>query len=238
MEEHITFYDLKDNIILNTFKDFHLLIQSLIIPTAEIKEEIEVIPGTSNIIDYTEALTGDVNYNQRIIPIELAGIKNKSEFLSTHSKFQNKLHGQKVKMILSEEPNFYWIGRVSVGDINPYGILRNIDLEIKVDPYKYDLTASNEDWLWDPFSFKDGIINETNNLKVDGELTVNIYGRRKKVVPKITCDTPMKVIFNSNEYNLSALTQKVLDIQICEGQNTLKFIGNGTVIIDYRGGSL
>lgn len=238
MEEYITFYDLKDNIILNTFKDFHLLIQSLIIPTAEIKEEVEVIPGTSNIIDYTEALTGNVNYNQRIIPIELAGIKNKSEFLSTYSKFQNKLHGQKVKMILSEEPNFYWIGRVSVGDINPYGILRNIDLEIKVDPYKYEINSSADDWLWDPFSFEDGIINETNNLKVDGELTVNIYGRRKTVVPKITCDTPMKVIFNSNEYNLSALTQKVLDIQICEGQNTLKFIGNGTVTIDYRGGSL
>ena len=51
MEEYITFYDLKGNIILNTFKDFHILIQSLVIPTAEVKEEIEEIPGTSDILD-------------------------------------------------------------------------------------------------------------------------------------------------------------------------------------------
>lgn len=238
MEEYIIFYDLKGNLILNTFKDFHLLIQGLTIPSAVVKEEIEEIPGTSDILDYTETLNGDINYERRVIPIELSGIKNRNEFLSIHSKFQNLLHGKNVKMILSEEPNFYWIGRVSVGDVNPYDALRSINLEVKVDPYKYEISSSADDWLWDPFSFVDGIINECKDLAVDGTLDVIIQGRRKHVIPKIVCDSEMTVTFNDITYNLSAGTNEVLDIEILEGENVLTFIGNGTVSIDYRGGSL
>ncbi|MBO5348996.1 MAG: mtfA protein [Clostridia bacterium] len=237
MEQYITFYDLKGNLILNTFKDFHVLIQELTIPSAVVKEEIEEIPGTSDILDYTES-NGDVHYERRVIPIELAGIKNRDEFLSIHSKFQNLLHGKNVKMIFSEEPNFYWIGRVSVGDINPYGVLRSINLEVKVDPYKYEIISSADDWLWDPFSFVDGIINECKDLVVNGALDVTIQGRRKHVIPKIISDSEMTVTFNDVTYNLSAGINEVLDIEILEGQNLLTFKGNGTVSVDYRGGSL
>ena len=113
-----------------------------------------------------------------------------------------------------------------------------ITIDCDVEPYKYDITSSDEDWLWDSFCFESGIINETKDLKVDGELEIIIYGRRKKVIPKITCDNPIQVVFNSNTYNLSTGTQKVLNIQICEGENELKFIGTGTISIEYRGGSL
>lgn len=238
MEEYILFYDLKDNLILNTYSDFNLLIQSITIPSATVKEEIEEIPGSSDILDYTEALTGDVNFQRRIIPIELKGIKSKDEFLSIHSQFQNKLHGKKVKMILSEEPNFYWIGRVNVLDVEPYEITRNINIELVADPYKYEIQSAAEDWLWDPFSFIDGIINECKDLEVNGELEVNLYGRRKHIIPIIVCSDNMTVEFNNVTYNLVAGSNEVLDIEIVEGKNTLKFTGNGTVSIDYRGGSL
>lgn len=238
MEEYITFYDLKGNLILNTYADFRLLIQELTIPKAEIKEEIEEIPGSSDILDYTETLAGDVNYNRRTIPIELKGIKNRKEYLNIHSKFQNLIHGKKVKMIFSQEPNFYWIGRVSVGDVNPLDFVRTISLEVTVDPYKYDLQSSADDWLWDPFSFENGIINECKDLAVSGTLDVTIYGRRKHVIPKIICDSEMTVTFNNTTYNLSSGTNEVLDIEIIEGENVLTFVGNGTVSIDYRGGSL
>ena len=240
MEESILFYDKYDNLILNTYSDFHLLIQELTIPTAQIKEEIVEIPGSSDVLDYTESLTGDVNFQRRPIPIELAGTKSITDFLNIHSQFQNKLHGKKVKMIFSEEPSFYWIGRVSVGEVDPYEIIRKINLEIIVDPYKYEIHTSAEDWLWDPFSFEDGIINETKDLIVDGELEVNIYGRRKLVSPKFTCECQdsLQCIFEGQTYNFINGTNYAPNIQIKEGQNTFKFIGNGKVTIEYRGGSL
>lgn len=143
-----------------------------------------------------------------------------------------------MKIRLSKDLNFYYLGKVKVGAFEENGLIRTVIIECDVEPYKYDLTASNEDWLWDPFDFESGIINETRGLQVNGELEVSIYGRRKRVIPKITCENPMQVIFNSNTYNLSAGIQKVLNIEICEGKNVLKFIGNGKVTIEYRGGSL
>lgn len=179
-----------------------------------------------------------MKFENRTIQIVLNKSKNKSCY-NEYSEIQNALHGKTMKIILSRDPNFYYKGMVKVQDFDRYSILQTITVECDVDPYKYDLTASNEDWLWDPFNFENGIINEnTNKIKVTNKREVVIYGRRKKVVPVISCDNRMQLIFNGKTYNLSATKQKVLDLQICEGKNTLTFVGNGNVTIEYRGGSL
>lgn len=238
MAEYITFYDKSNNKIANTYEDFRLLIKDINISEATVKEDVEDIPGTSDILDYTEVF-GDVQYNRRPITIELNGSKeNQDEFLKIYSKVQNALHGKSVKMIFSEEPDFYYVGRVNVAEYNPYTSIRLITLNVSADPYKYELTSSSEDWLWDPFSFIDGIINECKDLDVNGELEVDIYGRRKHIIPLISCDNEISVTFNNVTYNLSPGVNEVLDIEILEGKNTLKFKGNGKVTIDYRGGSL
>lgn len=143
-----------------------------------------------------------------------------------------------MKIRLSKDFNFYYLGKVSVGAFKENEIIRTITIECDVEPYKYDLYASDENWLWDPFSFIDGIINETKDLEVNGELEVKIYGRRKKVIPKFTCENDLQLIFNEQTYNLLAGTSYSPEIEICEGENILKFVGNGKVTIEYRGGSL
>lgn len=143
-----------------------------------------------------------------------------------------------MKIILSNDTNFYYKGKVKVKDFDRFSLKHVIDIECDVEPYKYDLTSSDEDWPWDPFDFETGIINETKDLEVNGELEVSILGRRKRVVPKIICDNPLELIFNGETYNLTAGTNNSPDIEICDGENILKFIGNGTVTIEYRGGSL
>lgn len=228
-------YVLFDN--YNTFSDFNLYIQKIEISEAEIKSESVDIPGGDGELDFTYALTGDAKFKNRKINITCANLK-KYVTLQEYSRVQNALHGKRMKIILSKDLSFYYLGKVSVGKFEVDGLIRFITIECDVDPYKYDILQSNEDWLWDPFNFEDGIINETNNIEVSGTKNVVIYGRRKRVVPWITCDNTMQVVFNSQTYNLSAGRQKVLNIEICEGINTLKFIGNGTVTIEYRGGSL
>jgi hypothetical protein len=48
----------------------------------------------------------------------------------------------------------------------------------------------------------------------------------------------MNVTFEGETYLLKAGEQKVYDIFFAEGENTLTFTGNGTISIDYIGGSL
>lgn len=231
IEEYILFGD------KNTYKDYKLLIQSLLISTPNPKEELIDIPGADGELDFSETLTGDIKYQKRTITISLAKRKNES-CLAEYSKIQNDLHSKTMKIILSNDPNFYYFGKVKVKDYDRYSLLHAIDIECDVEPYKYDLTSSDEDWLWDPFDFETGIINETRDLVVDGELEVSILGRRQKVVPKFVCENPLQLIFNEQTYNLPAGGSYSPDIEICEGENILKFIGNGTVTIEYRGGSL
>lgn len=231
IEEYILFGD------KNTYKDYKLLIQSLLISTPNPKEELVDLPGADGELDFSESLTGDIKYQKRTITISLAKRKNES-CLAEYSRIQNDLHSKIMKIILSEDSNFYYYGKVKVKDYDKYSLLHTIDIECDVEPYKYDLTSSDEDWLWDPFDFETGIINETRDLVVDGELEVSILGRRQKVVPKFVCENPLQLIFNEQTYNLPAGGSYSPDIEICEGENILKFIGNGTVTIEYRGGSL
>lgn len=221
----------------NTYRDYRLLIQSLTISTAEPKEELVEVPGMDGNLDFSESLTGDTVYQNRTINISLAKRKNKN-CLSEYSQIQNDLNGRTMKIILSDDPNFFYYGKVRVKDYDKYAILHAIDIECNVKPYKYDLYSSDEDWLWDPFSFIDGIINETKDLNVDGKLEIKITGRRKRVIPKITCENELQLIFNEQTYNLPSGTSYSPDIEICEGENILKFVGNGKVTIEYRGGSL
>ena len=107
-----------------------------------------------------------------------------------------------------------------------------------MNPYKYELTSSAEDWLWDTLDFETGIIREYSDMIVDGELTVSIEGTPLTVIPVITASNSMKVAFGGQTYDLKAGQNKFYGIKLRKGENTLTFTGNGTVTIDYRGGWL
>lgn len=237
MIDKIQFININNSKQYNSYEDFEFLIKEFSVDEATVKEEIVDIPGSSSFLDFSRSLTGDVNYNRRTINIVLNKRRGRI-FLQEYSKLQNALHGQRMKIIHSKDAGFYWIGTVKVGSFDPHAIVSEISVKCEVEAYKYDIQASNEDWLWDPFSFEDGIINETKDLLVDGELEVVIYGRRKNIVPTIICNKAIDVIFNGTIYNLSAGENYSPYIEISEGKNVFKFVGNATVSIEYRGGSL
>ena len=73
---------------------------------------------------------------------------------------------------------------------------------------------------------------------VSGTKSVRIIGRDKVIVPLIISNAAMTVTFNGVTYSVVSGNNKIYDIEIVEGENTLTFTGNGTISIDYRGGIL
>ena len=61
---------------------------------------------------------------------------------------------------------------------------------------------------------------------------------RKKTYPTITTTAAMSVTWEGKTYNLVEGVNKVYDLILNEGENILTFKGNGSVLIDYVGGSL
>lgn len=223
----------------HSYKDWNMILVSKDVATPEPKTNNIEIPGADGVIDLTEALTGDIKYNNRKLTFEFVIRREFGKHLAIQSKISNYLQGKKLKIIIDDDKSFYYLGRCIINQFESDNSIGKLVIEVDAEPYKYDIQSSLEDWVWDTFSFEDGIINvKTDDISISGEQEVIILGRRKKVSPEIKVSVDMEVEFKGNIYKLSAGKNKILDIQIEEGENILKFIGTGSVAIDYRGGSL
>ena len=59
-----------------------------------------------------------------------------------------------------------------------------------------------------------------------------------RVIPIFECSAEMQVTYNGVVYTLPKGKSRSPDLMLSEGDNKLIFNGNGTVSVDYQGGSL
>lgn len=223
---------------IHTYTDWKLKWYNLEISSPKAKTYTIDIPGMDGELDLTESLMGDVKYDNRTLKLSFEVEGDYYSWATLSSKFNNFCHGRKVKVILDTDPNYYWEGRISLSSTKDDYSYGEVELTMDAGAYKLEKYSSLEDWIWDDFSFEDGIIREYKDLKVNGSLQVIIPGRRKKIYPYITCSNAMQVTFNGSTYNLPRGTVQALGIELSDVENKLTFSGYGTVSINYRGGSL
>lgn len=227
----------------HSYDDWGLILKSRPVISPPSPKTVYVdIPASDGIIDLTESLTGDVKFENRTITCEFNVLDARNRWSNIYSEILDFLHGQTMKVILDEDPTYYYTGRLKVNEWKSNKKTSTITIEGTVEPYKLEMFSSLEDWEWDSFNFETGIIRDYGDIRVDDSLTFVIEGRRKAVVPsfivKSDDGTGLKVKFNGTTYNLVDGTNRVLNIIIKNGTNTLYFTGDGTVSIDYRGGRL
>lgn len=216
--------------------EFDFILSSKSISTPEPNFVFIEIPGTSDVIDLSESVSGDVEYKQRKISIVFETKLWANAYHSIYSKLANYIQGRKLKIVFNKDPGYYWIGRLAIADVKQHNSGQTITLTATVDPYKYETQSSLEPWDWDTFSFEDGIIRDYFDIAVPGSIT--IIGRRKRVCPKFICSGAMTVTYLGNTYNLAGGENIIPDIFLGEGEHVLIFGGSGIVDVDYRGASL
>lgn len=220
-----------------TCDDWGLKLQNLVVGMPDAKTNQTDIPGADGVLDLTDAM-GTVRYGNRELQMVFDVMGELDKWHGVTSEIANYLHGQRMKVILDTDPYYYYIGRLSLDSGKSDYLMNRVTISGNMDPYKYELQSSLEDWLWDPFNFRTGIIRNYKNLQVKGSRTVNIIGRRKPIVPTIISSAAMTVSFGGKQYSIQPGEQKVYEISIIEGDNYLVFTGDGTISIDYRGGIL
>lgn len=227
----------------HSYRDWGLILKSRPVISPPSPKTVYVdIPASDGIIDLTESLTGDVKFENRTITCEFNVLDARNRWSNIYSEILDFLHGQNMRIILDEDPTYYYIGRLKVNEWKSNKKTSTITIEGTVEPYKLEMFSSLEDWEWDSFNFETGIVRDYRNIRVDGSLNFTIEGRRKSVVPSFIVKSDdgsgLKVKFNGTTYDLVDGTDRVLNIIIKNGTNTLYFTGDGTVSIDYRGGRL
>lgn len=219
----------------HSFDDFGIYLTSKTINPPEPQTNTISVPLRDGSIDLTESLTNDVKYNDRKIDMTFSVVHPMEQWSDKVSEIENYLHGKRMKVVFDDDANYYYIGRLKVNEWSSQKSIGKLVIECVADPYKYDI---QDDWLWDSFDFENGYIRESENILVSGSTTVVIVGKRKKTYPTITASSAMTVAYNGATYNLTEGINKLYDMILDEGENTLTFSGSGSVLIEYTGGSL
>ena len=200
------------------------------------------VPGMNGTYDITDVLTGYPLYDNRTGSIEFMVVQDDKTWIERYSEVMNYLHGQKMEAYLTDEQYFKYEGRFTVSSWQSSEHNSTITIDYDVYPFKLEPNSSIEDWLWDPFSFRDGVIRNYKSLTVDTSLTVRIAGTKDFTSPEFTVDTVgdsgMDVVFNGSTYHLPEGTSVNPNIFIKDQETNLVFNGSGTVSINMRGGKL
>lgn len=221
----------------HSYEDFGLILQKKDLSLPKPKTEKVEVTGRNGAIDLTESLVDEVTFENRSITFTFVVLNGLLCWLKALSELTNYLHGRKMQIILDADKTFYYYGRCTVNEFKSDRRLATIVVECDCEPFKIEVNGAGMPWLWDTFSFVNGIIH-LNEVTVSGTKTVNLLNRRKVVSPTFTCSAAMTVTHEGTRYSLPKGKTTVYDIRLQEGDNSVTFTGNGTVKIEYKGGSL
>ncbi|MBQ1294598.1 MAG: phage tail family protein, partial [Clostridiales bacterium] len=166
------------------------------------------VPGRTGLIDATEAISGRRIYKKRQLSFELGGVRERLSWDAVISAFRNNINGRVCRLILDNDPGYFWRGRVYIKDFDRFRELGTFTLSVPTaDPYKYALTSSSEPWLWDPFNFETDMITYIGAITVSGTQTVTIPHGHMATTPEIVVSdkgsSTFTVTVNSVTYTLA-----------------------------------
>lgn len=189
--------NIKENVMLGDFKsydDLGLIFKGKTISAPTVKTNKVSVPGRNGSIDYSEIL-GGIRYENRKITMRFQIYAISRDLITAKmSELMMKLHGQAMHIIFADDEAYFWKGRLTVGDPKiSKGFIPYVDINITadVDPYKYSIYTTDEDWLWNPFDFDNGIVNELSDIFIGSGERKNIdfvtLPDDRVTAPIITC---------------------------------------------------
>lgn len=203
----------------DTYSEWGLMLESVSIPLPSAQIRSIHVPGMTGALDLTEVLSGNVDYNNRMMTLVFSAAQSYDSWSILISDIANYLHGRKRKIVLDIDPGYYYYGRFAVDSNKTDEALCTIVITGTVEPYKYE-NAPQE-----------------LTVPVSSEQTIILMGSAMPVVPTISSTDEMTVEFNDNEYDLEIGDNLIPEICLVEGSNTLFFTGDGTITITYLRGS-
>ena len=165
----------------HTFADYGLLPTSPpVIEPPEPKLYTVEIPGMNGVLDLSEALTGDVRFGMRtgIFTYQIYGTR--STWRQVYRTLLEDIHGQSCTVVLDEEPDVTYTGRVQITAFEPDGKAGKciISLEGSFYPWPTETEYNGE---WDTFNFETGTasaVTITSNQISNGVIYAGADGQK------------------------------------------------------------
>ena len=198
----------------HSWNDFSLILSEKTIGSPSPKTETIDIPGGDGVLDLTEFF-GEVRYNNRPLEFVFSTKVPQSEFLALFSRVQNALHGQKMRIVLDDDPEWYYVGRITVSEWKANKAIGKLTIDCDCEPYKTK-------------------INETVVVaEVTEETTVILPNSKKRVVPTIDITGTVNLTYGVNFYALSEGRYDLPAVLLENGNNSILLSGSGTATFTY-----
>lgn len=215
-----------------------MLLEDIKAGSPEFKETRVDIPGMSGTLNLSYAVTGRPTFGDREISFSLFKRVNDTALDVLRTRLRALWHGREVKLILPFDKSHYYAGVMEIGESSGYNSGK-IPVTMTAEPYKYDLAASDEEWLWDPFNFEVDVGRRYKALEVGGEAAYTIIGSPMPVCPSfIVTGGALIMTINGSSYSLPVGTSTVLGLWLEDGEYSVTFTGTGAVTISFQGGYL
>lgn len=205
---------------LHSYTEWGLMLSEKELKSPKVKTHTVEIEGGNGVLDYTEFF-GAVKYENR--PLTFKFIKTNiipDGFLSLFSLVQNTLHGQKMQVILDDDPAFFYYGRVIINEWKSNKNIGEIVIEVDAEPYKQSITET--------------VVTQA----VSGSANIILDNDKMPVVPTITTDAEFLFDFGSYVETYPAGTFQIPELELGEGANNIYVEGTGTITFRYRKGRL
>jgi len=223
-----------------------------VISAPEVQSSFIDIPGRDGALDTTETLDEVVHYRNREATFEFVCVDKRDKWDVVYHNLLRDLHGRNRKIIIDEEPDGYYEGRLTVSEPEYDGKKGEafFTIEGNLQPFKMQFNNSWEDWLWDPFCFETDYIEEYNNKDVSGTVrnpqTITLYGSDYTQVPDIVLNSGTVSVtyinINGDEVTKALVSGSNLettpDLVLRRSSLDLNFTGTGNITIKHSWGWL
>lgn len=206
---------------LHTYDDLHLILTTKEIGAPEVKEKKIDIEGADGSLDLTDFF-GEPKYGDVTHKFTFAVIGSMAEFVARYTQVKNALHGKKLKIVLDEEPSYYYVGRLFVSSFTSAKGIGSITIEADCEPWKYK--ASPTDIA--------ATITESG--------TVTLQNGRKRAVPEVLIATAdkLRLTYGASVWDLGPGSYTLPELELQHGTNTVSVTGTGTVTFTWQEGDL
>lgn len=204
----------------HSFNDMGLMLKKYpkISPPSPVTKYVEV-PGMDGALDASKILTGHVLYKRRTINMEFNILGPREHWPEKHSEIMDALHGMEMDVVLDDDPEFCYTGRLTVEGYDPQKVTSGVTITANVEPFKTRLDATRR------------------SFTVSGSHEAHILVTRKPVIPVFTASAAMKMTYGGNTYSLPTGESSFPDVILWgDEENVIAFNGEGVVTLEYREG--
>lgn len=250
--------NIDDENYINTFDDWHLIPSEWpTIAMPEMREQTVELIGANGDLDLSESLTGYPLFGNRtgswefIVLNSYNGVDNFNQ-ANLYSTIARALHGQKRVIQFSNDPDYFYQGRLRLGEWSPDANNSTITIDYTLDPYKYHVKTAKDEQKND--EDRKGFAELSINGDLDIDFNFANYVDSMPVHPIIYIKSDggslFKATFTNTELNMKREFSEFLSgvgnsvprftISNFTGSNVCKFSFNGlgSLQIDFRNGRL